>query len=55
MVMLLDALAVVAVIGALAFLFRGQRGCASCARRNAPTRIALDDLRAAARRASGRD
>jgi hypothetical protein len=56
MTLLLDAIAVAAVIGALAFLWRGRRtGCADCApRRGAESRVSLADLRASARRAGGR-
>ncbi|HQR20340.1 MAG TPA: hypothetical protein PLE54_12985 [Burkholderiaceae bacterium] len=57
MTLLLDMLAVVLVVGAVAYLWRGRRrGCAECAprRAGAETRIALDELRSQARRAAGR-
>jgi len=59
MTSLLDLLAIAAVIAALVFLLRPRRanGCADCApaRKGAETRISLAQLRASARRATGRD
>jgi len=55
---LLDLLAVVAVIAAVAFLLRPRRksGCADCAPagKGAETKVSLSQLRASARRTSGR-
>jgi hypothetical protein len=55
---LLDLLAVVAVIAAVAFLLRPRRrsSCADCAAagKGAETKVSLSQLRASARRASGR-
>jgi hypothetical protein len=59
MAALLDLLAVAAVIGALVFLLRPRRrpGCADCAPApgGAETKVSLAQLRASARRVSGRD
>jgi hypothetical protein len=59
MAWLLDLVAVGLVVAALAFLLRPRRksGCADCAPRakGAATRISLDQLRANARRVSGRN
>ena len=59
MAALLDLLAVVAVIAALVFLLRPNRGsaCADCAPpgKGAETKVSLAQLRASARRVSGRD
>lgn len=59
MAALLDLLAVAAVIAALVFLLRPKRGsaCADCAppRQGAETKVSLAQLRASARRVSGRD
>jgi hypothetical protein len=55
---LLDLLALAAVIAAVAFLLRPWRaGCSDCspAAKGAETKIPLSQLRASARRASGRD
>ena len=55
---LLDLLAIAAVIAALVFLLRPRRkgGCADCAPagKGAETKVALSQLRASARKASGR-
>jgi hypothetical protein len=59
MAALLDLLAVAAVIAALVFLLRPKRGsaCTDCAppRHGAETKVSLSQLRASARRVSGRD
>ena len=59
MAALLDLLAVAAVIAALVFLLRPKRGsgCADCAPsgKGAETKVSLAQLRASARRVSGRD
>ena len=59
MAALLDLLAVLAVIAALVFLLRPKRGsaCADCAPpgKGAETKVSLAQLRANARRVSGRD
>lgn len=56
---LLDLLAVAAVIAALVFLLRPKRGraCADCVPpgKGAETKVSLAQLRASARRVSGRD
>jgi hypothetical protein len=56
---LLDLLAIAAVIAALVYLLRPRRkgGCADCAPagQGAETKVALSQLRASARKASGRD
>jgi hypothetical protein len=56
---LLDVLAIAAVIAALVYLLRPRRkgGCADCAPagKGAETKVALSQLRASARKASGRD
>ncbi|HEX5639349.1 MAG TPA: hypothetical protein VFX81_06090 [Burkholderiaceae bacterium] len=56
---LLDLLALAAVIAAVVFLLRPRRrsGCADCAPadKGAETKVSLAELRASARRASGRD
>jgi hypothetical protein len=56
---LLDVLAIAAVIAALVYLLRPRRkgGCADCAPagKGAETKVALSQLRASAREASGRD
>ena len=58
MAALLDELAVAAVIAALVFLLRPKRGrgCADCAPpgKGAETKVSLSQLRASARRVSGR-
>jgi hypothetical protein len=57
MTLLLDALALAAVVGAVVYLWRARRpSCADCPprRRTGETRIALNQLRAAARRAGDR-
>jgi hypothetical protein len=55
---LLDLLAVAAVVAALVFLLRPKRGrgCADCAppAKGAETKVSLAQLRANARRVSGR-
>ena len=59
MAWLLDLLALAAVIAAAVFLLRPRRkgGCADCAPagKGAETKVSLSQLRASARRASGRD
>jgi hypothetical protein len=59
MVAALDLLAVVAVIAALAFLFRprGKGGCANCGptARGAENKVSVAQLRASARRVSRRN
>jgi hypothetical protein len=56
---LLDLLAVAAVVAALVFLLRPKRGsgCADCApeSKGAETKVSLSQLRASARRVSGRE
>lgn len=56
---LLDLLAVAAVIAALAYLLRPKRksGCADCGppAKGAETKVSLAQLRASARRVSGRN
>ena len=57
MTLLLDALALAAVIAAVLYLWRARRpSCTNCTphRRTGETRISLNALRAAARRASER-
>jgi hypothetical protein len=57
MSLILDALALAAVIGAVLFLWRARRpSCADCPPRPraAETRISLGSMRAAARRAGDR-
>lgn len=55
---LLDLLALTAVIAAVVFLLRPRRksGCADCATagKGAETKVSISQLRASARRASGR-
>ena len=55
---LLDLLAIAAVISAFVFLLRPRRkgGCAGCAPagKGAETKVALSQLRASARKVSGR-
>jgi hypothetical protein len=59
MASLLDLLAVAAVIAALVYLLRPKRrsACVDCAPpdKGAETKVPLSQLRASARRASGRD
>ena len=59
MASLLDLLAIGAVIAALVFLLRPKKksGCADCAPagKGAETKVSVRQLRASARRASGRD
>jgi hypothetical protein len=59
MATLLDGLAIAAVIAAVAFLLwpRRKGGCAGCApaTKGAQTKVTLSQLRASARRASGRE
>ncbi len=59
MASLLDLLALAAVVAALVFLLRPKRGsgCADCAPpgQGAETKVSLAQLRASARRVSGRD
>jgi hypothetical protein len=59
MTSLLDLLAVAAVVAALVFLLRPRRksGCADCgpAGKGAETKVSLSQLRASARRVSGRN
>ena len=55
---LLDLLALAAVIAAVVFLLRPRKaGCADCApsTKGAETKVSVSQLRASARRASGRD
>lgn len=58
MAVMLDLVAVAAVVAALAFLLRRRRGgaCADCApaRKGTETVVSLAQLRASARRACGR-
>jgi hypothetical protein len=59
MAWLLDLIAIAAVVAALVFLLRPKRrsGCSACEPRGqgAETRVPLEQLRASARRTSGRD
>jgi hypothetical protein len=56
MALVLDVATVAVVIAAVAFLLRGRKKCSDRApRAGTQTRIPLAELRAAARRASGRD